>query len=211
MKCDTEPRMKPKTVSELFGHPPPAETGRDRLLASGIELFYRHGFQAVGLDQVIDHAGVTKTTFYKHFEGKDDFVLACVETRDLWEMQSWERAAHTLAGDDPRAQLLAFFDVLDIWFNDADFRGCMFVNAAAEFADRRDPIHRAAAQHKLKSREYFRSLAARAGAADPDAFADEFTILLDGTLILRHVYNRDDAASAARPAVVRLLDLYMPR
>jgi len=194
-----------KSISELFGHPPPPTTGRDRLVAAGIELFYRHGFQAVGLDRVIEHAGVTKTTFYKHFEGKDDFVLACVETRDEWEMQAWDRAAKQLAGDDPRAQLLAFFEVLDIWFNEPDFRGCMFINTAAEFSDRRDPIHRAAAAHKRKNRDHFRALAHRAGAADPDTFADQFTILLEGTLVLRHVHDRDDAAKAARPAVVALI------
>lgn len=208
---EKERDLKPKTVSELFGQPPPAQTGRERLVASGIELFARHGFQAVGLDRVIEHAGVTKTTFYKHFEGKDDFMLACVETRDLWEMESWGRAVRTLGGEDPRSQLMAFIDVLDVWFNDAEYRGCVFVNTAAEFTDRRDPIHRAAAAHKIKVRDHFRSLAARAGATDPDAFADEFTILIDGTLILRHVYDRDDAASAVRPAVVRLLDLHMPR
>jgi AcrR family transcriptional regulator len=203
--------MQPKSVSELFGTPPPATTGRERLVASGIELFYRHGFQAVGLDRVIEHAGVTKTTFYKHFEGKDDFGLACVEARDDWEMQAWERAAASLGGEDPREQLLAFFDVLDIWFNDPDFRGCMFINLAAEFSDRRDPIHRAAAAHKRKARDHFRSLAARAGAGDPEAFADQFTILLDGTLILRHVHDRDDAARAVRPAVIELLERHVPR
>ncbi len=202
--------MPTKSVSELFGHPPPPKTGRERLVASGIELFYRHGFQAVGLEHVFEHAGVTKTTFYKHFDGKDDFVLACVETRDEWEMQAWDRAARHLGGDDPRAQLAAIFDVLDIWFNEPDFRGCMFINTAAEFSDRRDPIHRAAAAHKRKSRDHFRSLAALAGASDPDAFADQFTVLFEGTLVLRHAHDRDDAASVVRPTVVTLIDRLIP-
>lgn len=202
--------MKPMTVSELFGHPPPPVTGRERLVAAGIELFYRHGFQSVGLERVIEQAGVTKTTFYKHFEGKDDFVLACVTTRDAWEMGSWERAARRLGGEDPRAQLLAFIDVLDVWFNDEQFRGCMFVNAAAEFSDRRDPIHRAAAEHKRNSRDHFLALATRAGASDPVAFADHFTILLEGTMVLRHVHDRDDAARVVRPAVFALVDRHIP-
>ena len=160
---------------------------------------------------MIEDAGVTKTTFYKHFEGKDDFVLACVETRDAWELQSWDRAVKKIAGDDPAAQLLAFFDVLDLWFNDPDFRGCMFMNTAAEFSDRRDPIHRAAAAHWRKCRDQFRSLAGRAGAPDPDVFADHFTILLQGTLVLRHVHDRNDAASVVRPAVVALVNQHIPQ
>ena len=172
------PNSNPKSVRELFGNPPAASTGRDRLVAAGIDLFARQGFQATGLDQVMAHAGVTKTTFYKHFEGKDDFVLACVATRDEWESSSWERAVRSLGGDDPRAQLLAVFDVLDRWFNDPDFRGCIFINIAAEFTDRRDPIHRAASAYKRRARDRFRDLAAEAGASDPEAFADEYTLLL---------------------------------
>lgn len=202
--------MERKPISELFGQPPLATTGRERLIAAGIELFYRHGFQAVGLDRVIDHAGVTKTTFYKHFECKDDFVLACVQSRDDWEMQAWSRAVRTIGGGHPRAQLLAFFDVLDHWFNAPDFRGCMFVNAAAEFSDRGDPIHIAAAAHKQKTRCYLRDLADQAGAHEAEAFADQFMILFEGTLVLRHVYDRDDAARAVRPALLELITRYLP-
>src|SRR5687768_13502990 len=70
----TGPR-EPKSALELLGRPPAPTTGRDRLIAAGLELFCRQGFQAVGLDNVIERAGVTKTTFYKHFEAKDDLVL----------------------------------------------------------------------------------------------------------------------------------------
>lgn len=194
------------SVAELFGMPPGPRTGRDRLIAAGIELFYQRGFQGVGLDQVISHAGVTKTTFYKHFESKDELAIACVQSRDRWESRSWERAARTIGGDDPASRLLAYFHVMDAWFNDPGFRGCMFINAGAEFPDRCHPVHRAAADHKRATRDHFRKLAALAGARDPDAFADEFTILVEGTLVLRHVHDRDDAARAALPAARRLVD-----
>src|SRR5882724_10666891 len=105
----TTQRAQPKTAAELLGRPPAPTTGRERLISAGIELFYRQGFQSVGLDLVIDRAGVTKTTFYKHFEAKDDLVLACVHAREEWEAQAWDRAVKTIAGDDPRAQLLASF------------------------------------------------------------------------------------------------------
>jgi len=67
-----------KSASELFGLPEPAKTGRERLVATAVDLFYRQGFGAVGIDQIIETAGVTKTTFYKHFESKDDLMLAAV-------------------------------------------------------------------------------------------------------------------------------------
>src|SRR5206468_8505328 len=100
------PASPAKSVSELLGMPEPPRTGRERLVATAVELFYRHGFAAVGVDQVIRAAGVTKTTFYKHFEGKDDLMVAAVERRDDWESRAWDRAVRKLAGDDPARQLL---------------------------------------------------------------------------------------------------------
>ena len=83
------------------------------------------------LDQVIEAAGVSKTTFYKHFESKDELMLAAVRLYDEWEMGAWGRAVAELAGDDPAAQLLGFFDVAERWFNDPSFGGCLFINTAA--------------------------------------------------------------------------------
>lgn len=194
-----------KPVAELFGLPDPPKVGRDRLIHVAIELFYRHGFQAVGIDWILREAGVTKTTFYKHFDSRDDLLVAAIRQRDEWEMQAWAKAVRQQAGDDPRAQLLAFFDVLDVWFTAPDFRGCQFINAAAEFPNPSDPVHRVAAEHKRKNRDFFRDLAAAAGALDPESFADQYTALIEGTLILRQVHGRDDAARTIRPAVERLI------
>jgi AcrR family transcriptional regulator len=126
-------RSTHKPVAELFGLPDCPKSGRARLLHMAIELFYTHGFQAVGIDRILAEAGVTKTTFYKHFESKDDLLVAAIRQRDEWESQAIMTAIQKLAGDDPKARLLAFFDVFDVWFNSPDFHGCQFINAAAEF------------------------------------------------------------------------------
>jgi AcrR family transcriptional regulator len=200
-----------KTAAELFGVPAPARNARDRLVNKAIDLFYTRGFNAVGIDQIISEVGVTKTTFYKHFESKDDLVIAAIRQRDEWETHAWTHAVQQIAGEDPRAQLLAFFDVLHIWFNDPSFGGCIFINAAAEFPDQRDPVHQAAAEHKHKARQIWRDLARRAGATDPEVFADQFTVLFEGTLIMRHVHGRNDAAKLARASAQRLVDEFIPR
>src|SRR3954469_3329777 len=132
------PNVKKKSATELLGLPDPPKTGRERLVAAAGGLFYRNGFGAVGVDRVIAAAGVTKTTFYKHFEGKDDLMVAAVRRRDEWESGAWDRAVRKLAGDDPAGRLLAMLDVMDIWFNDPDFRGCLFLNTAAEFPNPHD-------------------------------------------------------------------------
>ena len=83
------PLASAKSVTELLGVPAAPRTGRERLVGAAIELFYRNGFAAVGIDQVLEEAGVTKTTFYKHFESKDDLMVAAVQRRDEWEQEAW--------------------------------------------------------------------------------------------------------------------------
>lgn len=201
-----------KSVTELLGLPDPPTNGRERLVATAVELFYRHGFTAVGIDQVIKSAGVTKTTFYKHFESRDELMVAAVQRRDEWESQAWARALHQRAGDDPVGQILALLDLLDLWFNSPDFRGCMFLNTAIEFPNPHDPVHQAAVAYKQKMRDNFLNMA-RAAGAEPDnaaIFADCFAALIEGALVLRQTHHRDDAARAIRPAVEKLIETYLP-
>ena len=206
------PEAPAKSVTELLGVPDPPTTGRERLVAAAVELFYRHGFAAVGIDRVIAAAGVTKTTFYKHFEGKDDLMVAAVVRRDEWESRAWDRAVRKIAGDDPARQLLAMLDVMDVWFNAPDFRGCMFLNTAAEFPNPNDPVHQAAAAYKRRSRDHRRDLARAAGAEAQaaEAFADCYTALLEGALVIRQTQGRNDAARIIRPAVEQLVRTYLP-
>jgi AcrR family transcriptional regulator len=203
-----------KSVTELLGVPDVPKAGRERLVAVAVELFYRRGINAVGVDQLIAAAGVTKTTFYKHFESKDDLIVAAVRRRDEWESRAWARAVREIArDDDPAAQLLAMLDVMDLWFNDADFRGCMFLNTAIEFPNPHDPVHQAAAAYKRKSRDHRRDLAIVAGAdaEDAETFADCYTALLEGALVLRQTHGRNDAARVIRPAVEQFMSMYLGR
>jgi len=203
-------RPRPKTAVELLGSPRAPKNARDRLIDTAIDLFYTHGFNAVGLDQIIDAVGVTKTTFYKYFESKDELMVQAVRQRDEWESQAWDRALREEAGDDPRARLLALFDVLDKWFNTEDFKGCIFLNTAVEFPNPNDPVHQAAAAHKKRNRDAWRDAAKAAGARDPETFADQYTMLVEGTLVLRQVHGRNDAALIARKLAAALVDEHIP-
>jgi AcrR family transcriptional regulator len=194
----------------LFGVRAAPKNARDRLLNTAIDLFYVHGFHLIGLDRILEETHVTKTTFYKYFESKDDLVVAAIERRDEWEAKAWARAIKIRGGSDPVKQLLALFDVLDMWFNSEDYGGCLFINAAVAFPDPKDPAHKAAALHKTKTRDFFRDLARKAGSPTAEIFADLYTAVFEGTLILRHVHHRDDAARLALPLVQKLIEAHMP-
>lgn len=179
---------------------------RDRLIATAQDLFYREGFQAVGLDQVFAEVGVTKTTFYNHFTSKEDLILAVLRERDRWWRETFASRLRERAGDDPAAQLRAVFDALDEFVAADEFNGCLFINVAVEFPRPHTLAHRAAAEHKELMSAILRDLALRAGAADPIGLAQAIAMLMEGSYVTRHVTGERSAAAIAKRAAAVLID-----
>jgi AcrR family transcriptional regulator len=165
---------------------------RDRILDTAFRLFYARGIRAVGVDLIIADAGVAKATFYKHFPSKDELVLAYLDKVDgIWTGQL--RGAAEAAGPDPSDHLVGLFDALGTACRRESYRGCAFINAAAE-AVPGTPVHQRTMAHKQAVLAWVSDLAAQAGATDPAALARSLTLLLDGGLA--------DGALAADPAAV---------
>lgn len=153
---------------------------RDRILDTAFGLFYARGIRAVGVDLIIAESGVAKATFYKHFRSKEDLVLAYLDRVDkIWTDQL--HAAATAAGPAPADQLVGMFDALHTACRRDGYRGCAFINAAAE-APPGTPIHDRTVAHKQSVLAWVRDLAGQTSAADPDALAHALTLLLDGGL-----------------------------
>lgn len=177
---------------------------KQRLIQTAVELFGRHGFHAVGLDRVIDEVGVSKQTFYNHFESKDDLVLAVLAQRHEADGAILAKLLDAAAGPDPRARLYALFDAMDARFALPDWRGCLFMTAAAEFPSPHDPAHVAARSHFDGFEAHLRDLAARAGAADPVALASRLSLLVEGAIVYRHVRGDGDRATAIARTMARV-------
>src|SRR5262245_45452073 len=108
----------------------------ERLVATASELFYREGVRAVGIQRVIDEAGIAKASLYAHFDSKDDLVAACVDKRvSEWRAHVDEHLQHSTR--DARGKLLQFFDMLGALIAGPDFRGCPLQSLSAEIADPR--------------------------------------------------------------------------
>src|ERR1700729_3086044 len=106
-------------------------SARERLLAAAEELFYEEGVHTVGIDRVIERAGVAKATLYSVFGSKDELVRAYLEQHNAtWHERLTEQVTARYA--QPRERLLGVFDVLGERFTEPDYRGCAFVNASAE-------------------------------------------------------------------------------
>lgn len=195
-----------KTAAELFSELPTPRDTREKILFTALDLFHAHGFHAIGLDRILDAVGVTKTTFYNHFESRDALIVEAIKIRDKWDQAAFERRLRELAGYAPRDLLLGMFDVLHEWFTHVDFRGCIFVHACAEFPSPNDPVHRAAVQHYLVAEENIRKMAAAAGVRDPEALASAWSLLLEGAIIRRMTGGADEAARTAKAVAERVLE-----
>lgn len=184
---------------------------RTRLLDAAGGLFSRSGFNAIGLDQIIAEVNTTKTTFYKYFESKDHLIIEVLKIRSAQELAQLAVEVGRRAGtDNPSGQLLAIFDVFDAWFREADFKGCMFMRAASEFPGEHDPVHVAAVSHGRHLAEFILRLAREAGATEPEALAGQFSILLTGALVQRHLAKNLDSALTAKAAATGLLRAHLP-
>src|SRR3954469_6576750 len=125
-----------------------ASKTRQRLVSAAVQRFYRDGFRNVGVDQILDDVGISKTAFYKHFESKEDLMLAALHERDQWFQDFLRELLREIGGDGARGQLYALFDVVQRIVEDETFHGCIFVSAAMEFPLPHDPVHEAAAANK---------------------------------------------------------------
>jgi AcrR family transcriptional regulator len=188
----------------------PAPGTRQRLIDTAQALFYEHGFHAIGLDRILAEVGVTKTTFYNHFESKDELIIAVLKRHDERDRATLVEQISAVPESEPRARLLALFDVLEGWFQEPDFRGCLFINAASAYPSANDPIHKVAASHFDQLRAYVRGLSVAAGADRPDELARKFMVLVTGAVVERHTALNPEAARTARSAAEMLLERYLP-
>jgi AcrR family transcriptional regulator len=153
------------------------------VLEAADALFYERGLNAVGVAEIVQRAGVAKTSLYLHFASKDDLVAAYLAGRVALYENAWDELLAARAADEPEAVLDAIFDELVGFVLTEGYRGCPFQNAAAELSERDHPGHVPIAEYRRYVREdLFGSIARRAGIADPIQLAEQLQLLYDAAL-----------------------------
>jgi AcrR family transcriptional regulator len=178
-------------------------TARERLLAAANELFYNEGVHTVGIDRVIEQAGVAKASLYNTFGSKDELVRAYLETRHASVTQRITQAVERY--DTPRERLLAVFEGQGELFAQPDYRGCAFARASAE-SHPGDLAEQAAEDYRRWVRTLLTELAAQAGVPEPEVLARQLHLLYDGSGQSARMDHDPAAAVAARTAAATLLD-----
>jgi AcrR family transcriptional regulator len=178
-------------------------TVRERLLAAASELFYAEGIHTVGVDRVIERAGVAKASLYSTFGSKDELVRAYLQSRAEARQH---RILHRLARHDrPRDRILAIFDLLGEAVVAPSFRGCVFVNASAEGPRDDTPVTQVSSDSRRWLRNLFIDLSRAAGAADPEQLGGQLVMLYDGATVGAAMDRDPKVAAQARSLAEALL------
>ncbi|EDY38297.1 transcriptional regulator, TetR family [Cyanobium sp. PCC 7001] len=186
---------------------------REALLQAALELFNREGYRAVGIDALLQQAGVAKMTLYKHFRSKEELIAAVLERRGetlAAEIVARVEAVPVEAPDPARARLLAVFAWLEDWLRSPGFQGCLFAKAAGEYPDDDDLPRRAATAFKDRCRELLEQLCADLGGPDPLALARQLELLIEGAAAVGFLRRDPTAASSAARAAAVLIDAARP-
>jgi AcrR family transcriptional regulator len=178
-------------------------SARDRLLAAADELFYEEGVHTVGIDRVIERAGVAKATLYSAFGSKDELIRAYLARRHAARRERLTRALATRYST-PQERLLGVFDVLEETLAEPGFRGCAFVNASAESRPG-SVAEEASDEYRAWVRSLFVDLAEAAGAVDPQLLARQLVLLYDGATVTARMDRDRGAAATARAIAAQLL------
>ncbi|WP_448640177.1 TetR/AcrR family transcriptional regulator [Geodermatophilus sp. URMC 63] len=183
--------------------PTHTSAARERLLRTAAELFYAEGLHTVGVDRIVGAAGITRATFYRHFPGKEDLVVAYLRGVD--------DAARDYVGGPPgdaqaaAAQLRRLTEGIEDELCRPDFRGCAFINAAAEHPDPADPVHRAIADHRAWLNATVVSAFRVAGHPDPDEAARRYVMLRDGAMVAGYLGDAPAARASLAASAQDLL------
>lgn len=178
-------------------------SARDRILATAHDLFYRDGIRATGIDRVIAEAAVTKVTFYRHFPSKNDLVLAFLGHRHaLW--MAWFVEALQRHAPRKGAPLGALLPALAEWFDSDGYRGCAFINIAAELGDSVPGALEAVRAHKADMAEAIAPLLPPGRTRRADAAA--VALIVDGAIVQAQMAGNGGDALKAAARVLRAFD-----
>jgi AcrR family transcriptional regulator len=183
-------------------------SARERLLAAASELFYGEGVHTVGVDRIVEHAGVAKATLYTLFGNKDGLVRAYLTERHDATRERMTREL-TARFDTPRECLLGVFEVQGLLFAEPGFHGCAFVGANAE-SSAGSSVEEVTEDYRKWLHSLFFDLAKEAGATDPQGLARQLVLLYDGAGISAWMDNDPSVANTARTVAAALVDSAIP-
>jgi AcrR family transcriptional regulator len=167
---------------------------RERIVEAATALFYAQGLRAVSAEKIIAQVGITKVTFYRHFPTKDDLIVAYLERRAKWERDAIAHARQS--ADDVPDVFRIIAEAIGAESCSPGFRGCPFINAAAEYADPEHPVRRVVDAHRRWFKQTIQDLLDEINVPDPAPAADQLVMLRDGAMVSGYLSDPSTVADA---------------
>ncbi|NKJ46780.1 TetR family transcriptional regulator [Burkholderia sp. SG-MS1] len=195
---------KPTAKARARGAQTAGPQAQRNLLHAASELFYREGVRTVGVDAVVERAGVNKMSLYRQFSSKDELVMAYLEQQDERFFGYVERSFAKHPGE-PAKQLQQYFDDLSVRASVDDYRGCPFVNVSVEFSDPGHPARQFVFRNKQRLMGRLIELSTAAAADDPEALANALGLVIEGVYAASQTYGPGCGPILAAPKVAAQL------
>jgi AcrR family transcriptional regulator len=186
----------------------PRATARERLLAAADELFYENGINTVGIDRIIERAGVAKASLYDCFGSKDELIRSYLEARSTARQARVNEWISRY--DTPQNKILGIFELLGALASQPGYKGCAFMRARADDSAS-DKVKGASDESRAFMLGRFTSLAREASAANPEQLGQQLLLLYDGATVAAHLDRNHNAASLARELAAQLLSSTCPK
>lgn len=193
------------SVKDLKAQGTESQDVRERILECASSLFYQRGVRAVGVDLVVEQAGVAKTSLYRHFRTKDDLIVAFLEREDVDFWATWDGVTASHA-DDPAGELAAHMHWIGARLARSNYRGCPQINVAAEFAEQDHPARQVARAHMQGLRTRLDAIARRLDVARPDVLAAQVALLVNGAFVSSELLATDDATGILLSSIHALIE-----
>jgi len=177
----------------------------ERIRQTARELFYREGIRAIGVEEIVTRAGVTKPSLYRSYASKDELAAEYLRDYELAFWKVFEAGAETYPGD-ARAQLMAYFQGLAHRATQAGYRGCGLTNAVVEYPGDEHPARKVAQAHKRKLRARLVTMCDAMGAKSPEVLADGLLLLLEGTYASGQLFGKQGPARSLVTVAEQLID-----
>jgi AcrR family transcriptional regulator len=170
---------------------------KDQIVETASRLFYEQGYNATGINQIIEEAGVAKASLYQHFPSKEDLLAEylSVEATRTMDSLNKEVARHSTVQE----KVMAIFDNLGRIIRKSEFQGCQFLNIVSELPVNNKRIRALIQKQKNDIRQLFKSILKK---QEP---ADEFYLLFEAALIAGKVHQAEWTIRTAKNIAAKLL------
>ena len=182
----------------------PQRSKKELIINKATELFCRYGIANTGIDQIVEHADISKKTLYSHFPTKEILITGCLEYYSRVFRTDFINQVH-LIGRTPREKLEAVFKVFENWFKDDCYAGCLFIKVLNEYPDINGDVHKIAVHFKKEFKNLIQELCQSAEARDPANLATEIMILTEGAIINSQIQNSSTPALTALGILKKIL------